>query len=524
VCGPFDNDLDGQRDSFAWHKYSMVPQTGGFELLGGFLEADVVDAAGLGIDSQGHAWFVVLRDTSGDGVGDVWQCKQYHGTTGALLAGFDLDNRFVRPGSGQSVQYAISLTGSAPPAKVVGVGIEPDRDEPWVLGWLDSDNNGVGDRWEAQRYTVATGTVNLSGTLSSDLIDVVGGTGVGLLEPQRPRHWLAGTLDSDLNTQSDTFYAERMDLLNPTWPSGDISFHLDAALGSLNRNGGYDSQGRFWTVGQLASGPNTGRFKCARYNPGTQTEDLGYLADADFISNVQGVGLQAGTDQLFIVGKKADGFHVQRYDNGTGLPNFNVVLDPKFLDARGVGVTNDGTQVWVVGAYDSDANGQRDEFRFVRHDTTSGTQTLSNAIQKVDTVDISGVGIDQNGHAWFVLLRDRDSDGAGDLWECQQESGVDGAELTGFQLDPRFVLPPPAPPSKPGDLDNDGDVDGFDIQQFEACGTGPGVLGPPASGCPAALFNRADFDGDQDADGVDFAFMQRCISGSGIPSDPDCAD
>lgn len=73
------------------------------------------------------------------------------------------------------------------------------------------------------------------------------------------------------------------------------------------------------------------------------------------------------------------------------------------------------------------------------------------------------------------------------------------------------------PGSVPPDFDCDGDVDGDDLDSFEACALGPAI--PVTPNCEAK-----DFDGDKDADQSDFGLFQRCYSGENIPANPDCAD
>ncbi len=72
-------------------------------------------------------------------------------------------------------------------------------------------------------------------------------------------------------------------------------------------------------------------------------------------------------------------------------------------------------------------------------------------------------------------------------------------------------------PAIPADFDNDGDVDGDDVDAFEACASGPAV--PIAGGCESK-----DLDNDGDGDQSDFAVVQRCLSGENVPGDPNCAD
>jgi hypothetical protein len=72
------------------------------------------------------------------------------------------------------------------------------------------------------------------------------------------------------------------------------------------------------------------------------------------------------------------------------------------------------------------------------------------------------------------------------------------------------------PPTVPGDVDGDGDVDTGDYAAFENCSSGPAV--PAAAGCEAF-----DFDADSDVDQADFGVFQRCLSGANVPADPGCA-
>ncbi len=89
----------------------------------------------------------------------------------------------------------------------------------------------------------------------------------------------------------------------------------------------------------------------------------------------------------------------------------------------------------------------------------------------------------------------------------------------------------PEPPTAPFDFDRDGDVDGQDLDVFEACATGPAILYDPDNlppGCPLTPDEQgivaADQDRDGDVDHGDFGVFQRCISGSGVWADPYCAD
>ena len=75
-----------------------------------------------------------------------------------------------------------------------------------------------------------------------------------------------------------------------------------------------------------------------------------------------------------------------------------------------------------------------------------------------------------------------------------------------------LTLGPPA-----ADFDRDGDVDRSDLDQFEACGSGPAISA--STGCEGA-----DFDSDGDVDQIDFAMFQRCISGENVAADAECLE
>ena len=67
------------------------------------------------------------------------------------------------------------------------------------------------------------------------------------------------------------------------------------------------------------------------------------------------------------------------------------------------------------------------------------------------------------------------------------------------------------------DFDQDGDVDSADLDQFEACASGPGIAF--ATDCDAK-----DLDHDADVDQSDFALFQRCYSGESNAADPGLAN
>jgi hypothetical protein len=67
--------------------------------------------------------------------------------------------------------------------------------------------------------------------------------------------------------------------------------------------------------------------------------------------------------------------------------------------------------------------------------------------------------------------------------------------------------------NRPGDLDDDGDVDAADFVRVATCLAGPGVLTPPP-GVPAAWFARSDLGiSDGDVDLLDVAQLQRVFTG-----------
>jgi hypothetical protein len=72
------------------------------------------------------------------------------------------------------------------------------------------------------------------------------------------------------------------------------------------------------------------------------------------------------------------------------------------------------------------------------------------------------------------------------------------------------------------DVDADGDVDNDDLEQFEACASGPAV--PWSVNADSQVCTCLDQDDDGDVDQSDFGLFQRCFSGPDAQADPHCAD
>ncbi len=101
---------------------------------------------------------------------------------------------------------------------------------------------------------------------------------------------------------------------------------------------------------------------------------------------------------------------------------------------------------------------------------------------------------------------DSDNDGVGDACD-QSPNTVPGAVVNAAG----------SPWQIPGDLNGDGDVDLYDLAEFEACASGPGNPQPGSDCAPARM------DEDEDVDQADFSLFQRCLGAENLPSDPGCA-
>ncbi len=121
-----------------------------------------------------------------------------------------------------------------------------------------------------------------------------------------------------------------------------------------------------------------------------------------------------------------------------------------------------------------------------------------------------------------------------DGWSLEEASAIsdDGRTIVGTGTNPagqREGWVARLPVIVPADFDEDGDVDGEDVETFHSCGTGPGIpYGPDVvpSACPLTFdpdtFLAADFDKDRDIDQADFATFQRCVSGQGVEPESGC--
>ena len=107
------------------------------------------------------------------------------------------------------------------------------------------------------------------------------------------------------------------------------------------------------------------------------------------------------------------------------------------------------------------------------------------------------------------------------LWPSTVRADVGCGDSEVFAIDNRYAR---------ADFEQDGYVNGSDLDIFIACATAPTILYNPAAlpqplpGCtltPDGGYIAADFDKDRDVDSDDFAVFQRCWSVS-LPADPNC--
>jgi hypothetical protein len=134
----------------------------------------------------------------------------------------------------------------------------------------------------------------------------------------------------------------------------------------------------------------------------------------------------------------------------------------------------------------------------------------SNAAVPEDTLDLDGDGnkteplpFDLDGHLRFV-----DDPVTPDCQWCAPPETCGTAPIVDMGAY-EFI------PAIPCDFGHNGDVDGDDLAQFDACWSGPNV--PRAEEC-----GDKDFDADNDVDQSDFGICQRCYSGKGNPANPNC--
>jgi len=107
-------------------------------------------------------------------------------------------------------------------------------------------------------------------------------------------------------------------------------------------------------------------------------------------------------------------------------------------------------------------------------------------------------------------------DFASDEWFFGGKNALATGDPTQLLLDyttPAFHVYDEDCTGRPGDIDNDNDVDVDDYALFQGCLAGPGVSDPPP-GCDATDFVESDLGGDNDVDLADFEEFQAAFEGA----------
>ena len=350
--------------------------------------------------------------------------------------------------------------------QVVGVGVDRTLNQAWVAGWFDSDGNGIGDRWQMTRYNAAgTDSVGFNPDPGNTLLGVIGGGGVdnsGGGAQGQP--WLIGPRDSNNDQVRDSWQAWRF---SATTGADTFGFALDSGTGvpygEVSRLGGTDpnfTANDIWAVGRRdpgASNPN--RLQLARYNARTTgAADIGGLLPTDFL-DAEGIGvgnfnqgsIDVTANRLYVVGNVNGTQSIRHYSLTTMAEVGGWGIDPlnRFLDAHGVGVDPVTGQPWIVGPFDSNTDGQRDNFTARRYDPASGSDNLGFGLTSGlgTIVGASGVGVDGNRQPWFLVELDTNADGFTDRWGLQRYNISTGSPDSDFFLDSRFAVAPIPEPS-----------------------------------------------------------------------------
>ncbi|MDM8006427.1 MAG: CARDB domain-containing protein [Phycisphaerae bacterium] len=207
-----------------------------------------------------------------------------------------------------------------------------------------------------------------------------------------------------------------------------------------------------------------------------------------------------------------------RVANVGALPASNVTVSLRQTDANGAEIGNATIPAIAAGAY---------------YDVPFTWASVSGDEATAFAVLDGGNSIDEfdedNNSSSVRFAMDTDGDGVLNFVDnCPTRNNADQADADGDGAGDACDLCPDTPggtqvsrigcPHVPPDFDNDGDVDQTDLDQFEACSTGPGI---PQDNPDCAW---AKLDGDDDVDQSDFAIFQRCYSGENMPADPGCTN
>ena len=415
--------------------------------------------------------------------------------------------------------------------KLVGVGVDSSG-RPWVSGTWDTGSDGVPDRIQMTRYTTS-GIENLGfdplSTSSEVALNIYGGGGVDLsTSGAQDQPWLIFDRDTEPDSTRNDFASRRYNMAGVD----TLGYGLDVAnpqIGSILRSAGVlqtnilgnpVAPNHQLVLSILDSGANAGKVQISRFN------DLGneafggvvnFGASDDLVpATVSGIGagnqsgssISSSQNLLFMVGTNNSGIEqIKAYSLDTYTEFSGWALDlpgtgpqHRFMSASGVGVDPVIGQPWIVGPFDSDGDGDRDNFTTRRYDPSTGFDNLGFGLSSTNgtIVNVEGIGIDPvSRDPWFAVLLDTNSDSFGDRWGIQRYTFNTGVNVVDQLISANFMTD--LPTTNNGDTDNDGDVDNVDLANGFAFFTGP---------LPAAYVRNAshgDTDGDTDVDNTDLA-------------------